>query len=299
MPFAVAPYLEPYGAHLRPLGYYAAWTAYYLSFILSPGLVTVLQVLILILGWTLPTLETAVELARARLLYSAWVRDDWAWPGWVGRGRGRQAAAWPLWMQAALTYVDMRWAFVAAWAACVVKLRGLSRWMGWDRSLAAQGPPLAMGPLGGRRLATTAPRPVGPQPDPFYPSPVPMPEAVPPFSTTTTTTSGLKGPTGLGMYRRRHQQQPPPPQPYPLRQATVLRRPEPPIPAGSSSLEPAYSSRHPDPFSPTAPLSEARLRSVSTRSPSVRSAYGRGPAWEEPFDNYELGSAWSGSGGRW
>lgn len=145
MPFAVAPYLEPYGAHLRPLGYYAAWTAYYLSFLLSPGLVTVLQVLILILGWTLPALETAVELARARLLYSAWAREEWAWPGRVGRGRGGQAAAWPLWMQAALAYVDVRWAFVAAWAACVVKLRGLSRWMGWDRSLAARGPPLAMG----------------------------------------------------------------------------------------------------------------------------------------------------------
>lgn len=134
MPFALAPYLEPYGAYLRPAGYYATWSAFYLSYVISPGLVTLLQALILLLSWVLPTIETGVERARWNLLASRSAREDWAWPGRVPG----QKTEWPAWAQTAFAYVDVRWVFVVGWLACVAKLRAFSRRMGWESKVAAR-----------------------------------------------------------------------------------------------------------------------------------------------------------------
>lgn len=84
MPIALARYLEPYNAYLRPLGYYATWTVYFLSFAVSPGLVTVLQALCLVLSWILPSVELNVERGRRQILASRWIRPEWACL--VGRG---------------------------------------------------------------------------------------------------------------------------------------------------------------------------------------------------------------------
>lgn len=128
MPIALAPYLEPYGSHLRPLGYYATWTIYFLSFAVSPGLVTLLQALCLVLTWILPSVELNVERGRRRILASRWIQPEWAWPDAPPAHRRE----WPQWVQNAASYVDVRPTLAVGWNKCAEKLRALSRRMGWD-----------------------------------------------------------------------------------------------------------------------------------------------------------------------
>ncbi|KWU43293.1 hypothetical protein RHOSPDRAFT_35168 [Rhodotorula sp. JG-1b] len=128
MPIALARYLEPYGAYLRPLGYYATWTIYFLSFAVSPGLVTVLQALCLVLSWILPSVELNVERGRRQILASRWIRPEWAWSD----GVPAHQREWPLWAQNAASHVDVRPTLAVGWNACAAKLRALGRRMGWD-----------------------------------------------------------------------------------------------------------------------------------------------------------------------
>lgn len=128
MPIALARYLEPYNAYLRPLGYYATWTVYFLSFAVSPGLVTVLQALCLVLSWILPSVELNVERGRRQILASRWIRPEWAWSDGVPAHRRE----WPSWAQNAASYVDVRPTLAVGWNACAAKLRALSRRLGWD-----------------------------------------------------------------------------------------------------------------------------------------------------------------------
>ncbi|KAG0658301.1 hypothetical protein C6P46_005852 [Rhodotorula mucilaginosa] len=128
MPVALARYLEPYNAYLRPLGYYATWTFYFLSFAVSPGLVTLLQALCLVLTWILPSVELNVERGRRRILASRWIQPEWAWPDAVPFHRRE----WPQWARNAASYFDVRPTLAVAWNACAARLRALSRRMGWD-----------------------------------------------------------------------------------------------------------------------------------------------------------------------
>lgn len=128
MPIALAPYLEPYGAYLRPLGYYATWTVYFLSFAVSPGLVTLLQALCLVLTWILPSVELNTERARRRILASRWIQPEWAWPDGVPSHR----RDWPQWVLNAAGCVDVRPTLAVGWNKCAETLRALSRRMGWD-----------------------------------------------------------------------------------------------------------------------------------------------------------------------
>ncbi|GAA5969707.1 hypothetical protein JCM8115_002973 [Rhodotorula mucilaginosa] len=128
MPVALARYLEPYNAYLRPLGYYATWTFYFLSFTVSPGLVTLLQALCLVLTWILPSVELNVERGRRRILASRWIQPEWAWPDAVPFHRRE----WPQWARNAASYFDLRPTLAVAWNACAARLRALSRRMGWD-----------------------------------------------------------------------------------------------------------------------------------------------------------------------
>uniref|UniRef100_A0A0K3CIZ6 FGENESH: predicted gene_5.572 protein n=1 Tax=Rhodotorula toruloides TaxID=5286 RepID=A0A0K3CIZ6_RHOTO len=119
--------LRPY---LRPPTYYALWTFYYLSFLLSPILITILQMLTLLL----PLIERGVEAYRRRLEVSEWGREEWAFPG--GRGGGGEQSEW---VKKVKGYMDVRPAMEDAWAKVVEKLRGLSASMGWDTNVEAGG----------------------------------------------------------------------------------------------------------------------------------------------------------------
>ncbi|BGO91007.1 hypothetical protein NBRC10512_005915 [Rhodotorula toruloides] len=127
--FAVSPYLAPYAPYLRPPTYYALWTFYYLSFLLSPILITILQMLTLLL----PLIERAVEAYRRKVEVSEWGREEWAFP--EGRGGGEESE----WVKMVKGYVDVRPAMEDAWAKVVEKLRGLSASMGWDTKVQAGG----------------------------------------------------------------------------------------------------------------------------------------------------------------
>ncbi|BGP31488.1 hypothetical protein JCM10296v2_003253 [Rhodotorula toruloides] len=128
--FAVSPYLAPYAPYLRPTTYYALWTLYYLSFLLSPILITILQMLTLLL----PLVERAVETYRRRLEVSEWGREEWAFP--EGRGGGGEESEW---VKKVKGYVDVKPALENAWAKVVGKLRGLSASMGWNTQVEAGG----------------------------------------------------------------------------------------------------------------------------------------------------------------
>lgn len=128
--FAVSPYLAPYAPYLRPPTYYALWTFYYLSFLLSPILITILQMLTLLL----PLIERAVEAYRRKVEVSEWGREEWAFP--EGRGGGGEESEW---VRMVKGYVDVRPAMEDAWAKVVEKLRGLSASMGWDTKVQAGG----------------------------------------------------------------------------------------------------------------------------------------------------------------
>lgn len=127
MPFALLPHLAPYSTYVRPLCYYVAWTVYLLSFAVSPGLVTTLQVVCLVLNWILPRVEVGVERGRARLAAGRWMDPQWTWPD-LPPG---QLTPVPQWMGLIFGYVDVRWALAMGWTAFAVKLRAFSRWMGW------------------------------------------------------------------------------------------------------------------------------------------------------------------------
>ncbi|GJN89467.1 hypothetical protein Rhopal_002453-T1 [Rhodotorula paludigena] len=129
--FAIAPYLAPYAPTLRPLAYYLTWAAYYCSYAFSPGLVTLLQLVALVLTHGLPPLERWTERARARMRDSEWAEERWAWPG------GRPPTEYPPWLVAALRACDVRWVFADAWKWVVEKLRALSASMGWKTTAGA------------------------------------------------------------------------------------------------------------------------------------------------------------------
>ncbi|GAA5954898.1 hypothetical protein JCM21900_004980 [Sporobolomyces salmonicolor] len=57
MPLAIHPYVSAYAPYLRTPTYYLTWLAYYLSYAISPGLVTLLQLAILALEGFLPRFD--------------------------------------------------------------------------------------------------------------------------------------------------------------------------------------------------------------------------------------------------
>lgn len=132
--FALGPYLSPYQSTLRPLAYYATWAAHWASYAVQPGLVTLLQALVLVLTWFLPAVERATERARVRMRGSEWASERWAWEHAGGR---KPETKWPDWAKKAGRAVDVRWAFAAAWAWVVAQLRALSDQMGWGKKVAA------------------------------------------------------------------------------------------------------------------------------------------------------------------
>ncbi|BGP24086.1 hypothetical protein Rt10032_c05g2213 [Rhodotorula toruloides] len=110
--------------------YYAIWTLYYLSFLLSPILITILQMLTLLL----PLIERAVDAARRKIEMSEWGREEWAFP--EGRGGGGEESEW---VKKVKGYVDVRPVIEDAWTKVAEKLRGLSASIGWDTKVAADG----------------------------------------------------------------------------------------------------------------------------------------------------------------
>jgi hypothetical protein len=120
-PLAVNDYLTSNPSLRSPL-YYATWGLFYLSYALSPGLITVLQVLVLALTVGLPPLERATARVRIRLAGSEWAserfRDEFTGP--------RPPAEWPGWMAATGKALDVRWMGSGAWAG----VSGAIKWLG-------------------------------------------------------------------------------------------------------------------------------------------------------------------------
>ncbi|GAA6061880.1 hypothetical protein JCM10212_000521 [Sporobolomyces blumeae] len=78
MPLVIDPYLSPYTPYLRTPLYYLTWSAYYVSYVVSPGLLTVLQLVLLFLEHLVPRLEVWFDVeVRGRLERSTWANDEW------------------------------------------------------------------------------------------------------------------------------------------------------------------------------------------------------------------------------
>ncbi|GAA5966438.1 hypothetical protein JCM3765_007571 [Sporobolomyces pararoseus] len=77
-PLVIDPYISPYTPYLRYPLYYLTWLVYYLTYLLSPGLLTILQLLCLFLEHLLPRIEFWVENEmRGKLEKSTWAQESW------------------------------------------------------------------------------------------------------------------------------------------------------------------------------------------------------------------------------
>ncbi|GAA5920038.1 hypothetical protein JCM1841_000393 [Sporobolomyces salmonicolor] len=132
MPLAIHPYVSPYAPYLRTPTYYLTWLAYYLSYAISPGLVTLLQLAILALEGFLPRFELWIERQRENLRRSQYADERW-------RRQGRPTAelaevvGWrtPEWMKSVGRAADVRWAWGWAWERAVGGLRRVGESAGW------------------------------------------------------------------------------------------------------------------------------------------------------------------------
>ncbi|GAA5884976.1 hypothetical protein JCM16303_006500 [Sporobolomyces ruberrimus] len=112
-PLAINPYIHPYTPYLRYPLYYLTWLIYYLTYLLSPGILTILQLVLLLLEHLLPRIELWVEVEmRGRLRRSLWAQEGWkrggrgltglaADKGWIGRRRSgtvrvEEATSWTI-----------------------------------------------------------------------------------------------------------------------------------------------------------------------------------------------------------
>ncbi|GAA5827453.1 hypothetical protein JCM5353_002104 [Sporobolomyces roseus] len=78
MPLVISPYISPYTPYLRTPLYYTTWTLYYLTYLISPGLLTILQLLCMLLEHLLPRVECWVESEmRGRLRSCQWAQEEW------------------------------------------------------------------------------------------------------------------------------------------------------------------------------------------------------------------------------
>ncbi|GAA5906800.1 hypothetical protein JCM6882_006833 [Rhodosporidiobolus microsporus] len=136
MSLAIVGYLE--SPSMRSPVYYGTWALYYLSYALSPGLVTVLQVLTLVLTWGLPWLEAATHRFRLRVATSAWAttafRDEFVDPT-------VPPAEWPGWLQATGSALDVRWMGSSVWAGISGAVKWMGSWVGLGGGAVAHPPP--------------------------------------------------------------------------------------------------------------------------------------------------------------
>ncbi|GAA6057836.1 hypothetical protein JCM3770_000603 [Rhodotorula araucariae] len=107
--FAIGPYLAPYASTLRPCAYYATWAAVYASYLVQPGLITLLQLVVLVLAWLLPPLERWTERARMRMRRSDWATERWAWAHAGGR---KPPTKYPKWVKRVANAVDYKSAWL-------------------------------------------------------------------------------------------------------------------------------------------------------------------------------------------
>ncbi|GAA5845041.1 hypothetical protein JCM9279_005413 [Rhodotorula babjevae] len=252
--FALGPYLSPYQSTLRPLAYYATWAAYYGSYAIQPGLVTLLQALVLFLTWFLPALERATERARVRMRGSEWASERWAWEHAGGR---KPVTEYPEWAKKAGRAVDVRWAFAAAWEWVVKQLRALSDKMGWGKKVAGAMPGKKKDAAAPRTRPTALGLPSKPAPPPAAATPV-LPPRPPPHPSRHSSPS-LPGSSALSP------RQVPniiPHSPSPPR--TLVRSPTSPSNAPSSRSNP-LSTHGPPSAAPSAarPAPHVLLRSRS------------------------------------
>ncbi|BGP14862.1 hypothetical protein JCM10213_003782 [Rhodosporidiobolus nylandii] len=126
MPLAITTYLVDTPSLRSPL-YYCTWGLYYASYALSPGLITVLQLLVLALTWGLPRLEVATANFRVRVAHSVWAterfRDEFVDPT-------LPPAEWPGWLKATGSALDVRWVGSSAWAGLSGLLKTLGGYVG-------------------------------------------------------------------------------------------------------------------------------------------------------------------------
>lgn len=77
MPLVINSYITPHLPYLRTPLYYLTWTAYYLTYLVSPGLLTILQLICMLLEHLLPRVEYWVESEmRERLRRCEWAQED-------------------------------------------------------------------------------------------------------------------------------------------------------------------------------------------------------------------------------
>ncbi|GAA5834123.1 hypothetical protein JCM11251_000549 [Rhodosporidiobolus azoricus] len=154
MPLAIVGYLET--PSMRAPVYYCTWGLYYLSFVLSPGLVTVLQVLTLVLTAGLPWLEGATYRWRQRILVSTWAspafRDEFVDPN-------QPPAEWPGWLQATGSALDVRWMGSGVWSGISGAVKWMGSWIGLGAEAAPPPPPTPT-----RAYTTPAPATYSPRP---------------------------------------------------------------------------------------------------------------------------------------
>ncbi|GAA5861923.1 hypothetical protein JCM8547_008597 [Rhodosporidiobolus lusitaniae] len=126
MPLAITSYLTETPS-LRPVIYYATWGLYWLSYALSPGLVTVLQVLVMVLTGGLPWLERATARWRTRVASHEWAsvrfRDEFVDPR-------APPAEWPGWLKSTGSALDMRWVGSSVWESVSRFFKGIGGWFG-------------------------------------------------------------------------------------------------------------------------------------------------------------------------
>ncbi|GAA6031014.1 hypothetical protein JCM8097_003961 [Rhodosporidiobolus ruineniae] len=128
MPLAITTYLIDTPSLRSPL-YYATWGLYYLSYALSPGLVTVLQVLVMALTAGLPHRERATERWRVRVAHHEWattrLRDEFVDPR-------APPAEWPGWLKATGNALDVRWVGSSVWGGVSGAVKWIGSWFGME-----------------------------------------------------------------------------------------------------------------------------------------------------------------------
>ncbi|GAA5981943.1 hypothetical protein JCM11641_006806 [Rhodosporidiobolus odoratus] len=143
MPLAITNYLVNTPSLRSPL-YYLTWGLYYASYALSPGLITVLQLVVLALTWGLPRLELATESFRIRVQRSSWAtegfRDEFVDPS-------APPAEWPSWLKTTGNALDVRWMGSSAWARVSGAVKGMGGWVGLGGGSAPLQPTAAIQPI--------------------------------------------------------------------------------------------------------------------------------------------------------
>ncbi|GAA5992212.1 hypothetical protein JCM5350_000641 [Sporobolomyces pararoseus] len=119
----IDPYISPYTPYLRYPLYYLTWLVYCLTYLLSPGLLTILQLVCLFLEHLLPRIEFWVENEmRGKLEKSTWAQESWKKggkplreliekkkPQWKRREQGTVK------VQEATGWVVRLWKWISSW----------------------------------------------------------------------------------------------------------------------------------------------------------------------------------------